>query len=195
MTFDLARIRQAAVGSKNPVKVGAAHAVLVRVAPGAEVVGVDVPSGVPDQPWGDDQTREGALVRARLALGHALSHGRVPADAALGVGIEGGVVDDGPRGLRTCAWAAIVDFEGRVGFGGSLAMPLPPQVASLVRQGKELGQAMDEVSRASGTKRGPGAVGILTSGLMGRQQAYEVLVVYALARFLRDDLWRAPLEI
>ena len=42
MPFDFTRIRQVAVGSTNPVKVGAARAVLVRVAPAAEVVGVAV---------------------------------------------------------------------------------------------------------------------------------------------------------
>jgi inosine/xanthosine triphosphatase len=189
MTFDPARIRHVAVGSTNPVKIAAARAVLGRVAPAAAVAGVSVPSGVPDQPWGDAQTIAGAVARARLALGHALAHAGVPADAVLGVGIEGGVVDDGDGGLRTCAWAAIVDFQGRVGVGGSLAMPLPPGVAALVRGGMELGHAMDEVSRATATKRGPGAVGILTGGLMDRQQAYEPLVVYAMARFVSDPMW------
>lgn len=188
MPFDFGRIRQIAVGSTNPVKVAAARTVLVRVAPAAEVVGVEVDSGVPDQPWGDAETIAGALARARLALGHALAHG-IAADAALGVGIEGGVVDEGERGLRTCAWAAIVDVEGRAGIGGSLAMPLPPAVADLLKGGMELGHAMDAVVSARDTKRGPGAVGILTGGLMDRQAAYEPLVVYALARFIRDDMW------
>lgn len=187
MAFDFTRIRQIAVGSTNPVKIAAARTVLVRVAPAAEVVGVSVPSGVPDQPWGDAQTIEGAVARARLALGQALASG-VPADAALGVGIEGGVVEEAGD-VRTCAWAAVVDVEGRTGIGGSLAMPLPPRVADLLRRGMELGHAMDEVAMGRDTKRGPGAVGILTAGLMDRQQAYEPLVVYALARFVRDDLW------
>lgn len=190
MSFDFSRIRQVAVGSQNPVKLGAVRSVLVRVAPGAGVAAVEVPSGVPDQPWGDAQTIDGAVGRARLALAHVLAHGRVAADAVLGVGIEGGVVDEGASGLRTCAWAAIVDVEGRLGIGGSLAMPLPPRVATLVRSGTELGHAMDEISQGSETKRGPGAVGILTGGLVDRQQAYEVLVTYALARFVRDDMWR-----
>lgn len=189
MTFDPGRIRHVAVGSTNPVKVAAVRTVLVRVAPAAAVAGVDVPSGVPDQPWGDEQTIAGAVARARLALGHAMAHAGAAADTVLGVGIEGGVVADGADGLRTCAWAAIVDFEGRVGIGGSLAMPLPPPVAGLVRGGMELGHAMDEVSRATATKRGPGAVGILTGGLMDRQQAYEPLVVYAMARFVSDSMW------
>jgi inosine/xanthosine triphosphatase len=192
MTFDFARIRQIVVGSTNPVKVSAVRAVVGRVAPGAMVSGVAVPSGVPDQPWGDAQTIEGALTRARLALGHALAHGGVSADAALGVGVEGGVVEEADGSLRTCAWAAIVDSGGRTGVGGSLAMPLPPRVAALIRDGAELGHAMDAVSRGVDTKRGPGAVGILTGGLMDRQRAYEPLVVYALSRFVGADFWEEP---
>jgi len=188
MTFDFTRVRQITVGSTNPVKINAARTVLVRLASAAAVSGVEVPSGVPDQPWGDAQTIEGAVARARLALGHALAHGTT-ADAALGVGIEGGVVEEADGSLRTCAWAAIVDVEGRTGIGGSLAMPLPPEVAARVRGGMELGRAMDTVALASDTKRGPGAVGILTGGLMDRQAAYEPLVTYALARFIRADMW------
>lgn len=189
MPFDFTRIRQVAVGSTNPVKVGATRAVLVRIAPAAQVVGVAVASAVPDQPWGDAQTIEGAVARARLALGEALARSGLAADTVIGVGIEGGVVEDGAGGLRTCAWAAVTDFEGRVGVGGSLAMPLPAPVAALVRGGLELGQAMDRVSGAQETKRGPGAVGILTGGLMDRQQAYEPLVVYALSRFIADGMY------
>jgi non-canonical (house-cleaning) NTP pyrophosphatase len=36
-------------------------------------------------------------------------------------------------------------------------------------------------------KQGVGAVGILTAGLVTRQQAYEVLVAYALVPFLSAD--------
>ena len=169
-----------AVGSLNPVKVGAVRAVLSRVSPHATVEGVSVPSGVPDQPWGDEETIRGARARAEAALDAT--------GADLAIGIEGGVVEE--RGaLRTCAWAVAVDRGGRSGTGGSLAMPLPPAVAALVRQGFELGHAMDRVSGASDTKRGQGAVGILTAGAVDRRGAYETLVAYALAPWLAPEYW------
>ena len=43
-----------AVGSKNPVKIGAARAVLAPLAPLAQFEGIAVASNVPDQPFGDD---------------------------------------------------------------------------------------------------------------------------------------------
>ena len=174
----LAAMRRIVVGSANPVKIGAVRAIVERVAPGAVVVGMAVPSTVPEQPWGDEETIRGAEARARGALA---------ADAAdLAVGLEGGVVETADGGLRTCAWAAAVSRDGRRGTGGSLAMPLPPAVASLVRDGLELGMAMDRVAGAHDTKRGPGAVGLLTAGIVDRQRAYEVLVAYALAPWLAE---------
>ena len=175
-------VRVVAVGSLNPVKVGAVRAVLVPLAPGVTVTGVLVASEVPSQPWGDDETIRGARARALGALAKV-------AHAEMAVGLEGGVAD-GEGGLRTCAWAVVVSRAGVEGVGGSLAVPLPPGVAALVRGGLELGEAMDAHAGASNTKQGPGAVGILTAGLIDRQRAYETLVTYALAPFLAGDHWR-----
>ncbi len=170
-----------AVGSTNPVKVAAVRAVILRVAPLAQVTGVAVSSGVPDQPMGDDETQRGARTRAQAAL--------AASEAMLALGLEGGVVALPDGRLRTCAWAVAVDRAGREGVGGSLAMPLPAAVAARVRAGEELGVAMDVVARTSGTKVGRGAVGILTAGLLDRQGAYEPLVTYALAPWLAPALY------
>lgn len=178
----LAAVRLAIVGSTNRVKVGAVAAVLARAGITAEVRGVSVPSGVRDQPFGDAETIEGARARACAAL--AATPG-----AHLAVGLEGGCVELPDGGLRTCAWAVAVDAAGREGIGGSLSMPLPPEVARLVREGAELGHAMDAVSGGTDTKTNAGAVGILTAGLIDRQRAYESLVTYALAPWLAPGYW------
>ena len=175
-------LRAIAVGSTNPVKIAAARAVLGALAPSATIDGIAVASTVPDQPVGDDETIRGAIARARAAL--------AATGADLGVGSEGGVVEDADGGMRTCAWAAIVDARGHTGVGGSLAMALPPRVAEMIRAGIELGHAMDALVGAHDTKRGAGAVGILTAGLVDRQRAYEVLVTYAVARFVTPELYR-----
>lgn len=173
----------AAVGSTNPVKLAAARAVLARAFPACAVRAVAAPSGVPDQPWGDDETRRGAAERARAALASLGGAGD-----ALGIGFEGGVVDDAGA-LRTCAWAAVATPDGRVHLGGSLAMPLPPPVAARLRAGQELGHAVDDLLGTTGTKHAGGAVGVLTRGLVDRQRAYEVLLTYALAPLLAPEFW------
>jgi inosine/xanthosine triphosphatase len=164
------------VGSMNPVKLGAARSVVHRLDPDADVFALAVESGVPDQPWGDDETIRGALARARAA--------QAATDADVGIGIEGGVVATPDGAVRTCAWAVVATRDGRVGIGGSLAMTLPPTVAELVRGGMELGHAMDAVTGTHNVKQGMGAVGILTHGLVTRQQAYEALVAYAFVPLL-----------
>ncbi len=173
-------IRTVAVGSGNPVKLAAARAVILTLAPHALVAAHPVPSGVSDQPFGDAETIAGARARATAA--------RTASDADLGVGLEGGVVD-GPDGMRSCAWCVIVDRDGREGVGGSLAMPLPDAVAKMIRGGEELGHAMDRLVAERGTKHGKGAVGILTAGRIDRQGAYEVLVTYALAPWITPELY------
>ncbi|HVA57888.1 MAG TPA: inosine/xanthosine triphosphatase [Gemmatimonadaceae bacterium] len=179
----LSTVHRVAVGSTNPVKINAVRAVLSRAGCQAAVDGRAVPSSVRDQPVGDDETIRGAVARACAAL--------AAADADLGVGIEGGVVEEPGGAMRTCAWAAVVSRDGRRGVGGSLAMPLPPVVANAVRGGLELGHAMDRLTGEHDTKRGAGAVGILTAGLVDRQAAYEALVAYALAPFLTPEYWAA----
>jgi len=179
----LANIRRVAVGSTNPVKLGAVRAVLHRLAPSITVDGVTVDSGVPDQPFGDAETIAGASNRARAA--------RAALDADLGVGIEGGVVET-PKGMRTCAWAVVATRDGAGHVGGSLSMPLPDAVATLIRDGVELGHAIDQLLGTANIKHGAGAVGVLTQGLVSRQQAYEVILAYALAPLLSADHFPRP---
>ena len=173
MSFPFARI---AVGSGNPVKAAAVRAVLERVQPALQLTSIEVASGVPDQPMGDEETQRGARNRAIAALRAT--------GAELGIGLEGGVVELPDGRMRSCAWAVAIDRDGLEGLGGSLSMPLPDTVTARIRAGDELGHAMDAVANVVGTKHGRGAVGFLTAGLIDRQQAYEPMVTYALAPWL-----------
>jgi non-canonical (house-cleaning) NTP pyrophosphatase len=68
-------------------------------------------------------------------------------------------------------------------------MPLPAAVARRLRAGEELAHAIDALTGEQGTKHRGGAVAVLTGGLVDRQQAYEVLLAYALAPFLAPAGW------
>lgn len=163
-----------AIGSTNPVKCNASRAVLAALFPDADFVTLDVPSGVTAQPWGDLETRTGALNRARAALHQAA--------ADLGVGLEGGVQDT-ELGLFTCAWAALIDTQGRIGIGGSSCVLLPPAIAEQMRLGSELGPAIDLLVHEDNTRQRNGAIGALTANLETRQSAYEHILRLALAPF------------
>ncbi len=166
-----------AVGSTNPVKLAAVQAVLSRAFPAAQFVAQAVPSGVPNQPWGDDETRQGAENRARTVRHQTGAH--------FGVGLEGGLVQT-PVGLMTCAWCVMVNDNGLAGYGGGVRILLPPPVERHLRRHGELGPAMDALVNERNTKQGRGAVGILTNGLIDRQSAYEQLVAMAAAPFVTD---------
>ena len=126
----------------------------------------------------DEETQRGAIGRARAALNAS--------SADLAIGLEGGVVTL-PEGMFVCGWVAAVDRSGRVGLGASGRILLPPSLARAVAAGQELGPAMDALSGQRETRLGPGTVGILTSGLVTRPQAFATGVAYALAPFLHPE--------
>jgi len=167
-----------AIGSTNPVKNNASKHILSSVYPNATFVSVDVPSGVSDQPWGNNETRHGALNRAKTALANT--------NADMAIGLEGGIQEIEAK-LFTCAWCVIVDQSGKVGIGGNSCVRLPDEVAITVRSGLELGTAMDQLTGQKNTKHQLGAIGLLTNSLSSRQEAYEILIKMALAPFLLPE--------
>ena len=86
----------------------------------AEVVGVNVPSGVSNQPLSAQETIAGAEQRARAALASDPL-------AEFGVGIEGGVEELTGRFYES-GWVVIVDRHGRVGSGSSARFQLAESV-------------------------------------------------------------------
>ena len=78
--------------------------------------GIDVPSGVGEQPTTAAAGVRGALQRAAAA--------RAALDADLGIGIEG-YTEDYPFGMFTTAWTAVVDRAGAGGAGEQRALSPP----------------------------------------------------------------------
>jgi len=174
-----------AVGSKNPVKVEATRRAFEAAFGAVEISAHDVPSGVRDQPWGDDETRRGAATRAVGALAAAA--------ADYGVGLEGGVRDAASGGLDSVGCMAIVRAsDRRQSVARTASFPLPPRVARLLRGDEpgypamELGAADDLVFGEVGSKRRGGAVAKATNGLVERAGYYEHALLCALAPFLHD---------
>ena len=170
------------IGSKNPVKIAAAQAAFEAAFPDEtiDVQGVAVPSGVADQPFSDEETYLGAYNRSQAARLQMPS-------ADFWVGIEGGVMLHGGE-MSAFAWVAVTDGRLR-GKARSATFFLPPEVARLVRAGKELGEADDIVFGRTNSKQKEGAVGLLTHGIITRQHLYFQPVVLALIPFLNRPMY------
>ena len=177
-------MRTVVIASGNPVKIQAVAAGFNRLFPGEtfSFEGLDLPSGVSDQPYGDQETLTGAVNRARAAQ-------KQRPQAHFWVGVEGGVAGSGGE-LMAFAWVVILD-ERRAGRSRTGVFFLPPEVARLVHAGMELGEADDQVFNRSDSKRQEGAIGILTAGALDRRSFYEQAVILALLPFRNPQLYPA----
>lgn len=164
-----------AVGSLNQVKVSAVRSVMEKVYGEVRITAVDVPSGVPSQPFGD-QTHEGSRNRAVAALG----------DHDMAVGIEAGVFEmlDGLYDIQHCT---IVSSDGRETYGQGSGFRYPDSIAELVRRGMTVGDAVHEIYGNTDIGKKQGAVGLLSKGLIDRKTLTEQSVTAAMIPRLWDE--------
>lgn len=171
-----------AVGSKNPVKVNAVKLAFETIWPGEvwEVTGVDIKSGVSDQPMSIKESIQGARTRAKRSL--ELLH------AEFGVGLEGGIFHEGEFYFDG-GWAVIRDTKRREGIGATAQIPVPPVMLRLILEGKELGEVCDIVFKQQNTKHGDGHFGLMTKNAITRTEGYKDGIIMALTRFIHPELF------
>jgi inosine/xanthosine triphosphatase len=158
-------MKKIAIGTTNPAKVSAVQAVFS--AADYLLVPTAVSSDVAAQPFSDEETLTGAINRAKNAL-------KIE-NADIGIGLEGGVVEMDNK-LWVCNWGALVDKNDIVVSAGGARIPLPPEVAQGVRDGKELGDVMDEYTGRQNIRKKEGAVGVFTNGYMNRAEMFIHIV-------------------
>ena len=168
--------------SKNPIKIKAALNGFKKIFPNERfsIKSVDVESGVSDQPMSDEETVKGAQNRARNAL-------QLFPKADFSVGIEGGAKTRGTETF-TFAWVVVVS-KTEEGKGRTASFQLPIKVAMQLKEGKELGDVMDEIFGKKNSKQQEGAIGILTDGVIDRTKLYTPAVIAALIPFKKKNLY------
>lgn len=170
-----------AVASCNPVKIGAVQDAFLTCFSGVDgVEGFSVPSGVPDQPIGDEMTRQGAENRV-----HELKTNYPSYDCF--VGIEGGIMERNGQ-IEAFAWV-IIHSATQAGEARTASFCLPSPVVKLLKQGYELGDANDQVFKEHNSKQKGGAVGLLTRNKVDRRQLYSQAVILALVPFMNENLY------
>jgi inosine/xanthosine triphosphatase len=170
------------VASTNPVKLRAVSQGFQRMFPGQEFQVQQLPGvqGNSSQPIGDQETLQDATDRAARAS-------QLVPQADFWVGVEGGIEELGDQ-MSAFAWIVVKSID-KLGKGRTGAFYLPQAVVSLVRQGKELGEADDIVFGRSNSKQANGAIGILTGDVVDRAQLYEQAVILALIPFKNPQLY------
>jgi inosine/xanthosine triphosphatase len=171
-----------AVGSLNPVKLAAVKEAFSIVWPDtvSDVIGVVVISGVSAQPMSDIESIKGAINRAKKSI--------TEVEADYGVGLEGGLQKIGERWFD-CGWIAVIDNQGYLGIASTAKVETPPKIITMVKEGMELGSAIDLVFRTTNSKQNEGHFGVMTNGIIKRQDAYCDGVVVALSRFIRPEVF------
>jgi inosine/xanthosine triphosphatase len=186
-----------AVGSMRRPKLGAVKdaaseiAQLLNGAVNMEVLGYEVESGVSHTPSSRAELMQGARQRA-AELQHKLSIDHLSANFY--VGLEGGLdvaPENGDRRVFLESWAYVTyGARGHFGCSGSIELPAPLAEEVLLR-GTELGVAIDQYAGAVGIRDGEGAWGILSCGLISRQDSFRLAALAAFAPFYNAPMYRA----
>lgn len=195
------------VGSENPVKINAVIQAASETWPDIKVTGIDVPSGIPEQPIGDDQTREGAENRARRVLERGLMQQQQaeeihqdietrvenqPDSQALGIGLEGGVFEY--RGqLWSTVWVAVSDGSDDVWAANGARFQVPPIVAAKIEAGEEMGPIVSHLVGEADVRTKQGMIGVITKGFVDRTEEYTGITKMALGLWYGRG-WDAALQ-
>ena len=101
------------IGSKNPAKITAVKNVFLMK---GEFVSLDIPSGVSEQPFSDEETIKGAINRAVGALKQG--------NGDIGIGLEGGVQETS-YGLLDLQLGRSCNERGGPVIAGGARIPSP----------------------------------------------------------------------
>jgi len=168
-----------AVGSKNPIKIGAVAeaAALYASLAEAKIIGMEVSSDVSEQPKDITETIHGAIKRAMKSYNSSKDH-------ALGVGLESGLQNFPYTGLMELSVCCIYDGQ-RYHFGFSPAFRCPKDIQKLMEKHQlNLSEASYRAGYTNNRQLGmsEGLVGILTQGKKTRKEYTRDAVIMALIK-------------
>lgn len=151
------------IGSKNPAKINAVQQVFLN----NDVISIDASSYVAAQPFSDEETRRGAINRAKQCAESSPN--------AIGIGLEGGVMYVDEQ-LFLCNWGALVTAENKVFTASGARVLLPPEIVVPLEKGAELGDLMDDYTKKREVRNKEGAIGIFTNDLVSRRDMFVHVV-------------------
>ncbi|HSP21896.1 MAG TPA: DUF84 family protein [Planococcus sp. (in: firmicutes)] len=166
---------QAGIASKNPSKINAVADAMEGLGYAFDLTSAEAASGVSEQPRSLAETRLGAVNRAKTLSAESVD---------IAIGLEGGIYElDGEMYL--CNWGALATNDGKTYTAAGAQIPLPEEIASKLREGGELGPIMDAYADEIGVRHHKGAVGVLTTGFVNRDEMFSHIVKLLLGQYAR----------
>lgn len=183
------------VGSSNPVKVNAVKNAAIGTWPELIITGHEVASGISEQPMSDEETKKGALNRAKAALksGMAATKNSQKNETFLGLGLEGGVFENESGEMWTTVWAVVVNAQNQTWSANGARIQVPELIAELIRNGQEMGPVVQQLTGESNVKQKQGMFGIITKNFVTRTEEYTQIAKIALGLWYGQD-WDQDLQ-
>jgi len=148
---------------------------------------MQVESGVQATPLSIDELMSGARQRAETAFAIGKAASKSP-EIIFSVGVEGGVHISQERAFLE-SWACIYDGV-RFSFESSGSIEIPQALSdAVVRDGADLGKVIDIFAEKNNVRSNQGTWGILTGGLITREDSFELATLNALAPFFNKKVY------
>ena len=172
------------IASRSKPKVDAVKEVIARyeLFRGAEVVEMEVDSGVAKQPLTLKETVQGAINRAKAAF----------KDCEYSFGIESGLLDVPQTITGKLNFCVCVVYDGtNKGIGLSCAFEYPPEVKKFIDEGMDTNEAFFQagLTKDRNLGAGKGVIDLLTKGRISRKEYTVDAIICALIQLENPELY------
>ena len=189
------------VASENPVKINSVRIAAAETFPEVEVQGISVPSGIPEQPMSDVETRTGSVNRARNLRDFVFEKKEdlnfdPENDEYLFVGAEGGVDQPGfakEGELWSTVWISVLDKDDQIYSANGARFEVPKIIADKLLAGEEMGPTVSKLFTRDDIKTKQGAIGVITRNFIDRTEEYVGIAKLALGLWYGRD-WQEDLS-
>lgn len=177
----LLRTLTVSVGSSNKVKVDATRNIFSKLYKRVIIRPTKFKSPVPEQPFEKD-VLSGAILRAKRAIEDTKTD--------FGVGIEAGLFWNKEVGnYYDVQYCAIIDKMGHITIGHGPGFQYPREVISLVKDGRTVSEAFEELYGITDIGSTIGAVGYLSDKMIDRTKLTEQAIIMAMIPRVKRELY------
>lgn len=171
------------IGTKNSGKIEGARQALEKYYDNIDIEGIDVSSGVNEQPL-NDEIYNGAKNRVDNLIKYALENN---IDVDYFLGIESGITN--LLGKWVIINVAIIKGkDGYESFGTSAGYPVPEKYVNDI-VATDLGKVMDEIFKQHDLRSSKGGISFLTKNEITRIDLTRDAFIMALTQFINSDVW------